>query len=94
MVKETRHIIDLSDIKAIRIQCGHCDRETVHPPDRAKVPGRCPICEEEFLIDAKEDRPFTAAQAFTKALGTLIRQSDPMVKVRIETGCEGEHGES
>ena len=44
MVKETLNIIELSDIRAIRLRCENCKRELVQFLDTAKVPRQCPVC--------------------------------------------------
>ena len=51
MVKQTRHIFDLTDVKAIRLRCGHCEKEAVQSIQTAEVPKRCPFCCEEWESD-------------------------------------------
>ena len=51
MVKETRHIFDLSDIKAVRLQCKNCGREAVQSIKATEVPKICPFCREEWEVD-------------------------------------------
>lgn len=48
VVRETRQIFNLSDIKAVRFQCRHCKREVVQSLASAEVGQRCPLCKEEW----------------------------------------------
>lgn len=48
MVKQTRHIFDLSDILALRMQCHRCGQETVQTVEAAKVLTACPLCHDEW----------------------------------------------
>ena len=48
MVKEPGQIFDLSDLKAIRFQCGHCKGEVVHQMLAYKIPDHCPLCGESW----------------------------------------------
>ena len=50
MVKQTRHIFDISDIKAVRFQCGRCKKEAVQPLEAAEVERECPFCHEEWEV--------------------------------------------
>ena len=51
MVKQTRHIFDLSDVKALRLRCGHCGREAVQSIETTEVPKTCPFCNDEWEVD-------------------------------------------
>lgn len=92
MVKETRHIFDVSDIKAIRLQCGHCGGEVMYPPDKITVPKMCPLCNDDWVQGGLlgDHGP---ARRLIEALRTLLAQDAPLVRVRIETACEGEDHE-
>ena len=48
MVKETRQIFSVADIKAIRLQCKKCQTEVVVPPKAFYVNLQCPQCGQEW----------------------------------------------
>ena len=50
LVKQTRHIFDLSDIKAVRFQCSGCGGELVQTLGDAAIPTNCssPGCTERW----------------------------------------------
>ena len=48
MVKETRQIFSVADIKAIRLQYKKCQTEVVVPPRAPYVNLRCPQCHQEW----------------------------------------------
>ena len=48
VVKETRQIFSIADIKAIRLQCKKCQAEVVVPPQAPYVNFRCPQCHQEW----------------------------------------------
>ena len=48
VVKETRQIFDLRDIKALRLHCAHCGGEAVQAVSTTEVPKQCPTCREEW----------------------------------------------
>ena len=49
MVKETRHIFDLTDIKAVRLQCNKCQVELVQRLEKSQISLECPTCETRWL---------------------------------------------
>ena len=51
VVKETRHIFDLGDIKAIRLKCTNCKREAVQSVKTTEVLKQCPFCKTEWEVD-------------------------------------------
>ena len=89
MVTEVRQVFDLSDIKALRVQCSHCKGEVLYDPTRTKIPKDCPLCHMDWVEDGISGA-FGAEHNFAQALRVLLKQDSPYVRVRIETGCEDE----
>ena len=87
MVTETHHIIEVTDIKAVQLQCSECGGEVVCDPNRTKVPKECPLCYCDWVPGGMNGE-FGAAYAFANALRRLLKQNDSSVHLRIETGCE------
>ena len=83
MVKETRQVFDLSDIKAIRFQCGHCKREVVQPLDTAEVTKKCPICKEEWEANLPGEAR-GPNYALIRYMKELVRIDSPKMTVRFE----------
>ena len=54
MVKEIRYIFDLTDVKALRLRCGHCGREAVQSIETTEVPKTCPFCNDEWEVDLSQ----------------------------------------
>ena len=48
VVKETRQIFCVADIKAIRLQCKKCQTEVVVSPQAPYVNRQCPQCYQEW----------------------------------------------
>ena len=57
MVKETRHIFDLTDIKAVRLQCNSCKKEFVQSLVDNTIPDYCPSpkCDRRWENAQKTD---------------------------------------
>ena len=84
MVKQTRHIFDLSDVKAIRFQCANpnCKSEVVQSILKYKMPSDCPLCGagwEDSVGDAMGPNSL-----LTRAIQDILRSSNLPMTVRFE----------
>ena len=89
MVKETRHIFELSDIKAIRLKCSHCKREAVQSFEDTEVPKRCPFCHEDWEIEGPSGQRGMTYHAI-RDLKNLLIQEGNLVTIRFEIEGEAE----
>ena len=87
MVKETRQVFDLSDIKAVRLQCNSCKGELVIELDKAKIPVNCPHpgCEQRWTA---QNSTSSESAGVIESLRRLLRFPDDKMTLRFE--IEGE----
>ena len=91
MVKETRHIFDLSDIKAVRYQCRYCKGEVVQELLKYKVPDKCPLC-GEIWEERRGNVPMEPNSLLARAIQDVLRAECLPMTVRFE--IEGEGGKT
>ena len=83
MVKETRQIFDLSDIKAVRLQRAHCKREAVQSAQTTEVPKRCPFCGQDWELNLPQGHR-GLNYASIRDIQALLREDTPLMIVRFE----------
>ena len=83
VVKQTQHIFDLTDVLAIRLQCGHCKAEVVNPQSGYRMPGECPLCGEPWDTDLP-DGSMGPNRLLTRAIQDVLRHENLPVTVRFE----------
>ena len=88
MVKETRHIFDLSDIKAIRLQCPCCHREAVQSVEDTDVSTRCPFCNADWESNDLPNNQRGLAYHLVRNLKSLLCQQSTPVVIRFEIDGE------
>ena len=89
MVKETRQIFDVSDIKAIRLYCAHCGREAVQSIKATEVPKKCPFCNQDWENDYPGDNRGYNWQ-MVRSIQALVGTDNPRMIIRFE--IDGEQG--
>ena len=89
MVKETRHIFDLSDIKAIRLQCSHCKGEVVQAVLEYKLPADCPLCGEDWDIP-RPDGSMGPNRLLARAIQDVVRSQSLPMTIRFEIDGEAD----
>ena len=85
MVKETRQIFDLSDIKAIRLWCQHCKREAVQSVLATDVPKQCPFCRKDWEPDypgSVRGDNFQIMKAMQRLLKAQSESPDMIIRLR------------
>ena len=87
MVKQTRHIFDLSDIRALRLQCAHCGREAVQPIKATEVPKQCPLCREDWEDDYPNGNRGDNWR-MVAAMRRLLKADSPRMTIRFEIDAE------
>ena len=87
MVKQTRHIFDLSDIKAVRFQCRHCEGEVVHAISNYKIPDSCPLCGQSW---EKRDNGLGPNHLLMRGIQDVLRSDNLPMTVRFEIDGEEE----
>ena len=88
MVKETRHIFDLSDIKAIRLSCPSCEREAVQSVEKTDVPKHCPFCHADWEPGNLPRGQRGLTYSMICNLKDLVKQQSILVGVRFEIDGE------
>ena len=91
MVKETRQIFDLGDVRAVRFRCSRCGDECVQSLDAIDIPLQCPRpqCEQVWEpVDSsgKSDRHWMLYYANRLKL----HEKSPPMTVRFEIDGEQE----
>ena len=81
MARETHIVFDLSDIRAVRIQCAKCKGEVMMALDGV-VPlmARCPYCQALWYDSAKA----TAVRDLVPMLANVVTETDPLITLRFE----------
>lgn len=89
MVKQTRHIFDLTDIKAVRFRCSGCGGELVQSLSGAAIPTVCPspACDERWA-PAQSTASDTAG--LIEYARKVLLHPDPKMTVRFEIDGEEE----
>ena len=83
MVKETRQIFDLSDVKAIRLRCEYCKAEVVQEILAYKIPGDCPLCGHRWETP-RPDGSMGPNRLLVRAIQDILRTEYLPVTVRFE----------
>ena len=87
MAKETRHVFELCDIRAIRLHCNRCDREAVQPIKQTEVPKQCPLCGAEWELDFADGLRGDNWRMI-HAMRSLVKAESPSMTVRFEIEAE------
>ncbi len=87
MVKQTRIIFDLSDIKAVRLQCGHCKAEVADEVLNYRLPKQCPLCGEDWDSQLAND-PMGPNQLLIRAIKDVLQSDRLPMMVRFEIDGE------
>ena len=90
MVKQTRHVFDVEDIKAVRIQCNHCKGEVVQSAPVYKYPLRCPLCSCEWVRDLPNAAPLPPDpnQELARAIMAVLQANGLPATIRFEIDGE------
>ena len=89
LVKETRHIFSLDDIRHVRIICVKCCGEIARPLSQSSnvLPKKCPNCLEEWWDIHSKPRAVEATTETLKAIHRLMKileVDDTPITVRFE----------
>ena len=77
MVRQTRIIFDLSEVVAVRLQCGRCGDEVVQSVRRTEsAPTVCPMCECPWGT--------SATQHVLRTIRKLLEEESAPVVLRFE----------
>ena len=87
VAKETRHVFDLCDIRAIRLHCNQCGREAVQPIKQTEVPKKCPLCHEDWEVDYPAGNRGHNWQMI-HAMQGLVKADSPRMTIRFEIDAE------
>ena len=89
MAREIR-IIDLSDIKAFRLQCRNCKSEVVQTVSAydTRPPERCPICLEHWDLRDVSNMPRPHWKLMTAFVAMLNSDEPPPMTIRFEIDSE------
>ena len=84
MVKQTRHIFEVKDILAIRVECKNCHNEiTLRLNSDKGIPDDCPMCKcSRWIVGTYADR---LVKTLRDSYG-----SDPEVQTIIRFEIDGE----
>ncbi len=84
MVKQTKIVVDLEDIKSLRLKCRECEGVVIIPVDNGyKVPVQCPCCGEQWEAWGK-DKADTVASHIHAALRLTHRRNADTFSVQLE----------
>ena len=81
MVKETRQIFSVVDIKAIRLQCKKCQTEVVVSPQGSYVNHQCPQCYQQWQGLTNH---LDANGLLLNAIKEIIETPPTLMEVRFE----------
>ena len=90
VVKETLHIFDLGDLKAIRFHCNHCQGEVVQSIMAYKMPKKCPLCAEEWEEPQMQSEPMGPNRLLTRAIQDVLRMEGLPMTIRFEINGDPE----
>ena len=84
MVKETRIIFEVKDIRAFRVVCNKCSNEVVVQLSSDKhLPDECPMCKEHhWLVGSRADRLLNILRS--------INDNDPGALTTVRLEIDGE----
>ena len=88
MVKETRHIFDLSDIAAVRFRCNHCKSEFVQSLKDSVIPETCPnpTCSQRW--EAAESSKKSSHHRLIDSAKNVLTYGGPPMTIRFEINGE------
>lgn len=90
MVKETRIVFGLNDIKALRYQCGRCKGEVLQALGRDEdVPRSCPLCPAVWVHGETDGVNYALVAALRRVLS---QEGDLPMNIRLE--LDGQVAES
>ena len=90
MVKETKIVFELSDILAMRFECGFCHSETtVALQCTMPSPTVCGVCEQKWRWERGQD---DVIANMLSALRLVLRSKDMPVGLRFEMDADSNGG--
>ena len=84
MVKQTRQIFDLADVKAIRFRCNHCNSSVVQSDYIKNTLEICPLCGEGWR-PTNERSP---TWRLVRAMRDILNSDSPPMTVEFEIESE------
>ena len=81
VVKETRQIFSVADIKAIRLHCKKCQTEVVVAPQVPYATLRCPQCHQEWQGRTNH---MDANGLLLSAIKEIVERPPTLMAVRFE----------
>ena len=89
LVKETRHIFDIDDIRNLRLVCGKCGAEMLFPPHQNRnIPKACPYCPSEWTDERAPKNPaWDGAVSLLQTIAYLSKLKEPCVSEVQKVGC-------
>ena len=90
MVKETLHIFDLGDLRAIRLQCNSCMGEIVQPILSYKIPKNCPLCRQDWEEQSLLPGNIGANEMLARAIQNVVQSKGLLMTIRFEIDGEAE----
>jgi hypothetical protein len=102
MTIERKVIVGVEDVKAVIFECKGCKARVTISPDGARIPQRCPNCQEQWLSSSVSttSTSLSAYVAFLESLGKMrekaLETNGEWPKFRIlfefdEPGLTGSH---
>ncbi|MDE0002736.1 MAG: hypothetical protein OXQ29_08580 [Rhodospirillaceae bacterium] len=86
MVTQTRHIFEVDDLVAVRLQCQACGSEAIHTVERTDVPYDCPFFGGAWEV--AQGTPRGDLWQVIRALQGLRSQTEPSVTIRFELDAD------
>ena len=89
MVKQTRHIFDLTDVEALRFHCNGCGGEVLVEVLKYEMPDCCPLCKESWDDSGPAMGSGTAptmgpSRLLARAIQDVLRAKNVPMTVRFE----------
>ncbi len=86
MVKQTRHIFDLTDVSQVLLRCrvGACTGEVANSLADFEVPDRCPQCKEEW------EAPKGGAWALIRQMKEMVEGDQIPMSIRFAIDADKE----
>ena len=92
MVKETRTLFEVTDLRNLRLACGSCGTEMLFPPHQNReIPKKCPYCPAEWVDDLATKNPaWDKAVLLLQTIAYLSSLETSPVRLRLEFDGEPE----
>ena len=86
LVKETRILFDIRDIRNLRVACGTCGFEMMFAPHQNReIPKKCPYCPSEWVDALNANNPaWDKVVSLIQAVAYLSKLQNPPVSLRFE----------